>query len=584
MKIKDLKMAVASVNINVNGIPIPSEFQLVWVSIHHELNQISKASLIFSSGVASSPFPISDSKIFTAGSVVEVRVGYNTNVGELIFSGIVVAQSAEIAQGSGAKLKVSCKHKAIITTLPKKTRVFTQLKDSEAWEMMMSENGIEYGIASSHRVHENLIQNDTTDWRFICSTAQRVGYNVICGLDNKINIHPPGLSAPIKQRLTYGANVLSFSANFDATDQLGAISFSGWDSANQELFTHDADSPQLVDFCASAELGNSKSLYLDGYEAFSSSVIGPMDAQLRADAAMLTMRLSALKGEVCFSGESSMMPGDLIELRGFGSLYSGKAFVTAVHQQISEGNWTTTAHFGLGNLIEEGKAQVREHIREESSDISGLRIAKILQFSKDPNGEFRVQVNVIGSGRDNIWARMSGFYASKNSGAFFMPEVGDEVVLGFLGANADLPVILGSLYSSYHPAPIEQREDNHQKAIITRSKLALSFDDDEKAIRISTPGGAVVELSDDKGYLKFADQNGNQITLGPQGIFITSKKGVTVSGPAGISADSDQGTITLKALNIEQSAQLSFNASGRAITKVSSEGQLDIQGSIVQIN
>ena len=87
----------------------------------------------------------------------------------------------------------------------------------------------------------------------------------------------------------------------------------------------------------------------------------------------------------------------------------------------------------------------------------GSRIAYPAPFSHEaPDGEDRVQVRVpvINSQDDGLWARVATLDAGENRGSFFRPEIGDEVVLGFLNDDPRDPIILGMLNSSAKPAPI----------------------------------------------------------------------------------------------------------------------------------
>ncbi|WP_316738494.1 phage baseplate assembly protein V [Pedobacter aquatilis] len=579
-------MATAFLNISIDGAAIPVDFNLLSVGVQHELNKISEAQLLFLADAARDPFAISDSGIFKVGSLVEVRCGYSTAQADLIFSGIVTAQSMDMGRGNGVQFKIICKHKAVLMSLPHKSRVFSDVKDSEIWATLISAAGLEAKVSPSSLLHESLVQHDCSDWDFIVQRAQRLGFDVICEADGGLRITPADLNISERLSLSYGETILDFKAHYDASGQLPGLSVSGWDSSNQEEFSEAAAEPVLSGF-AGPNQENLNNIFSENGNAFSAAISEVQDAAQRADSELLRMRLCALRGEVQFYGEASLLPGDLIALRGLGSLYSGKAFVSGVYQEFGGGDWITTARFGL-EQAKSAETELQNRLSEatnlQASSVQTLRIAKVLEVSSDPDGAFRIQVQLPGLGLEMLWARVSGFYASRGSGAFFMPEVDDEVLVGFLGEDFASPVVLGSLYSAAHPAPVSQNKHNDIKLISTRSGLALSFNDAQKVISLSTPGGAKVEMNDEKAILKFADQNGNQFILGREGISITSTKGISLSAAQGITAISEQGKISLKALHIENAAQVSFSADSGMETKLSAAAQLSIQGAIVKIN
>lgn len=92
-------------------------------------------------------------------------------------------------------------------------------------------------------------------------------------------------------------------------------------------------------------------------------------------------------------------------------------------------------------------------------------------------------------------ARMSSFAAGKERGVYFMPEVGDEVVVGFEMGNINQPVILGALWSDVDAAPpgVDGSASNNIRMIRSRAGHEITFDDSPGAAKIkiktaATPG------------------------------------------------------------------------------------------------
>ncbi|MFD0864184.1 phage baseplate assembly protein V, partial [Sungkyunkwania multivorans] len=87
-------------------------------------------------------------------------------------------------------------------------------------------------------------------------------------------------------------------------------------------------------------------------------------------------------------------------------------------------------------------------------------------------------------------------HAGGEKGFHFIPEVGEEVLVGFEGGNAERPYILGALYNGgANPSPWKT-DQNDVKAIRTRS-------------------GHTIELNDTKGseYIEITDTNKNVIRI-----------------------------------------------------------------------
>jgi uncharacterized protein involved in type VI secretion and phage assembly len=96
-------------------------------------------------------------------------------------------------------------------------------------------------------------------------------------------------------------------------------------------------------------------------------------------------------------------------------------------------------------------------------------------------------------------ARVATLMAGDGRGAFFMPEVGDEVVVGFELGNIDRPVILGALWSDQDKPPqqADTSATNHVRTIVSRAGHEVTFDDSPAGkITIKTKGGMEITLND----------------------------------------------------------------------------------------
>ena len=84
-------------------------------------------------------------------------------------------------------------------------------------------------------------------------------------------------------------------------------------------------------------------------------------------------------------------------------------------------------------------------------------------------------------------------------GTAFYPEVGDEVIVSFMNEDPRFPVVLGSVYSAKLAPAYPPDKKNKIKGLKTRSKMELTFDDEDKIVTIKTPGGHVFVMDDKAG-------------------------------------------------------------------------------------
>ena len=165
--------------------------------------------------------------------------------------------------------------------------------------------------------------------------------------------------------------------------------------------------------------------------------------------------------------------------------------------------------------------------------------------------------------------------AGDTRGSFFRPEIGDEVVVGFLNEDPRHAIVLGALNSSKKPAPLTATDENHEKGYVSRSGMKLIFNDDKKSIKIESSADRSFLLDEDAGVIKLEDGNGNKIVLNADGITIESKKKITLK------TDDD---IEIQGKNITHTAQMSFKADGSSGLELTSSAVAKLKGSLVQIN
>jgi uncharacterized protein involved in type VI secretion and phage assembly len=204
----------------------------------------------------------------------------------------------------------------------------------------------------------------------------------------------------------------------------------------------------------------------------------------------------------------------------------------------------------------------------------------------------KIDLPLVGVGGNGVWARLGSLYASSSFGTFFFPEVNDEVIVGFFNDDPRYPVVLGSLYSSGRAPAFTPDAENNTKAIVTRTRMKIEFQEDKGIITVTTPKNNQVILNDDEGSVKLADSNSNTIKMSSSGIEINSATAVTIKAGTdlNISATSSGsckvsgGDLSLEGLNLSCNGQLSFKAQGAASAQLTASGEVKVQGAMVMIN
>lgn len=175
----------------------------------------------------------------------------------------------------------------------------------------------------------------------------------------------------------------------------------------------------------------------------------------------------------------------------------------------------------------------------------------VVSDNQDPDGQGRVEVKLPWSPDPSgaeyaAWARLATTMAGDGRGTWFVPEIGDEVLIGFGGGDPRWPYVVGALWNGKAAAPESMDADNNVRSIVSRSGIRIALDDTDGAVTLtlSTPGGQEITLADGDGTVQVADANGNSIALGSDGITLTAANKLTVSAA---SIEMDAGSIKLSA-------------------------------------
>lgn len=171
-------------------------------------------------------------------------------------------------------------------------------------------------------------------------------------------------------------------------------------------------------------------------------------------------------------------------------------------------------------------------------------------------------------------------FAGKEYGVYMLPEIGEQVVVGFLDGCFDRPFVLGSVYSS------------------TDTMLSESFDTTNFVKKFKTKGGTIVEFSDKKGEETITIKTPKELAI----IMKEKEQTITISTASSkIEIDGKNGKITLDAqkelLLKSGSAEFSLKSGGDVLLKgtgievsggskisVKSSGTLELKGNKTELS
>lgn len=579
------------------GKEIPLSYQVMGINITQKINSIAEAQITLKDGSAiSETFEVTESETFKPGTEIEIKLGYQSK-NDTLFKGIVIKQSIRVDGGNVARLQITCKDKADSLTRNRNNTIHTEITDSDLITQLIGNgDGLTAEVTATSITYPEIPQSDCSDWDLI---NVRAGINgmVVINESATVTVDTPKVSDSPELKVQFGYDMIEFDTEIDASNQSSGIECSGWDLKTKAMISATATEPTVN------EQGDIDGTELDVLSLGTKKLItsGSMeqdDLQAWADSELLRLRLSRFIGSVSFHGSAKAKINSTIELAGLSERFNGNAFITGITHSIDGGRWQTTAHIGLSpETFASEKSVASPTASGLIPGIQGLQTGIVKKIDSDPDNQFRVQVEmpILGANSDPVWARLSSFYVGGDEmGSFFMPELENEVILGFMNNDPRYPVILGSVYSTTLKGPVTPDTDNSIKTILTKSNLQLEFDDKNKVITITTPGKNNIIFSDkdNEQGITITDQYENIVKMNTDGIKLTDKSENTVEmTSSGITLDS-KSALTLKATDdvnitgasITVSANESATLKGSSGCEVSSSGQTAVKGSMVKIN
>jgi uncharacterized protein involved in type VI secretion and phage assembly len=211
-------------------------------------------------------------------------------------------------------------------------------------------------------------------------------------------------------------------------------------------------------------------------------------------------------------------------------------------------------------------------------------VVGVVTNNQDPEKMGRVKVRFpwLNDTDESNWARVATMMAGNDRGTWFLPEVGDEVLVAFEHGDVQFPYVIGALWNGVDAPPRDNADGkNNERVIKSRSGHELIFGDEDgkEKVEIKTKAGHQLLLDDTSGaeMISIVDKSGNnKIELDTAGNSI---------------AITAQTKISLKATDIEITADSGLKMKGAQVEitadadlKVQSSAMLTLKGSLVKIN
>ncbi|WP_395076426.1 phage baseplate assembly protein V [Flavobacterium sp.] len=188
--------------------------------------------------------------------------------------------------------------------------------------------------------------------------------------------------------------------------------------------------------------------------------------------------------------------------------------------------------------------------------------------NNDPKGLGRIQVQMAwqkNNSEKTPWIRMTNPHAGGGKGMYFVPEIGEEVLVAFEADNAEKPYVLGAMYNGNESAGYNT-EGNDQKVIQTRSGTKIIMNDAIGSVFIEDPSGNTWTM----------DGKGNIRVKAPKDIIIDA--GGNVSITAGMNISTSAGVNLIESAGVDKTATIGMMNN----TFVGGNSMVNVTGNVIE--
>ena len=450
------------------------------VRVQHRLSQPSVCQLTF----FATRDPIPDLQNLRAGSSVRLALPSSS---ACLFEGEITALEYSYEPSHGQTLRVRCYDKLHRLRKRQPVRVHVQVTAADLARELVADLGLSVDAVEEGPLSQTLIQYRQSDLELLVELAQRFGLYLTLREDVLHLIGLEGTGDTLDLEL--GKNLLEARLEVNAEPACRSVVAKGWDASRVEPHESRADSARIgreVDAQAPPDRFAS-----NGERTLADEVL-PDDrhaaAVAQAELDLRSAREVTLWGVA--EGDPDLMPGTGVNVSGVASGVTGRYVLTAVTHVINRRSGFVSEISSAPPVFEKRPAPVTAAWGTVTS-------------VEDPEKLGRVRASLPALGKvETDWMGVMTPGAGSGKGFVFLPDVGDQVLVLFVGGDLAQGIVLGGLYGTDGPGDYGVEGSSIQRFILgTPGGQKIKLDDTGASIRLENKGGSFLEFSPQKAHL-----------------------------------------------------------------------------------
>ncbi|MFC4639747.1 VgrG-related protein [Deinococcus hohokamensis] len=579
-----LEGAVSSLYLNIDGKDMDRElFELIdEISVDSSLQLPDVATVTFRDPLAN----LVDDEHLKLGSKIKVIAQVQGNK-ETVFDGEVIEIEPRFTK-STQQLRLRAFDRLHRLARGTHTRSFQNVSDMDLVKKLAGEVGMSAKTGPSGVVHPYVLQHNQTNLAFLRERTARLGY-ILYADGTTLYCEPLRGQEPIE--LTWGDNLLEFIPRLTSMKQTTKTTVRSWDPRQKRAVVGQANKGKgkaQVQERTQSEQVSSQAFNMEAPETTSALIVRDQGyAAAIAEAQRNQIAEHLLEAQGVSAGYPRLTAGNVLKIGNVGKRFSGDYIASSVRHLYRNGEGYSTEFVVSGSRADSLATLISAaagHTERPYTPVPGLMIG-IVTNNDDPDGQGRVKVKLpaLNEEDETDWARVVNIGGGASRGTHVLPEVNDEVLVGFEHDDIHHPYVLGGLWNGRdkppypsgqtvkngkvikrtfrtrlgHELSYDDPEGNDPPVILLRSskKHELTLNDDKKQphMKLKTTGNQQVILTDGSSpSIVIKDKSGNEITINTQGntIRISSRGRIELKATTGVSIDGGGGNVDIRGVMV----------------------------------
>jgi len=476
-------------DIRISGVTLSADITNQVTSVSYD-NNLDIADM-FTIVIRNADNHLLDSALFDLGKSVEIYMGYGDELQPMMLGEITSLQPS-FPGGGAPTLTVSGYDKSYRLRHNEVDRPsFRFQNDSAIAAQIAVEAGLIPVVDPTRSYHRN-IPHTGSDMSFLKKLAQANFFDVYVHWDKLyFRLPRPQTEAYV---LEWGKNLSSFNPRLSSAGMTGIQIIRGYNEELAQTIVGIAMAPDINMDNIIEKLGGSAFDLLVGLGRQvirDQPVKSPFDATTIARSILQEILEGLYEGNGSCIGIPELRADTFVSIQGIGKRFSGKYRLRKVTHSIDDSGYRTSfevtqrSSSTLLGMLRKSVVDLPSPNRQEK--FFGVAVGKVVDnVDSAPNlGRVRLTFPWLSDFNDSDWARIATPMAGKQTGFYFLPDIGDEVLVAFEHGDLSKPVVLGGMWNGDNQPPVTHSDRKNRIRMIKTAGHTITFDDtkgDEKMI------------------------------------------------------------------------------------------------------